>query len=120
MQIKLNQVNGVDITEVFSENIVINEIQDALDLMAESNYMGAGKIILYKMNINPDFFDLKTGFAGEILQKFSNYKVKLAIIGDFSSFTSKSLRDFIHESNKHGHINFVSTIDEARERLSNN
>jgi len=72
------------------------------------------------MIINPDFFDLKTGFAGEILQKFSNYKVKLAIIGDFSSFTSKSLRDFILESNKHGHINFVSTIDEARVRLSNN
>jgi len=82
--------------------------------------MGAGKIILHKMIINPDFFDLKTGFAGEILQKFSNYKVKLAIIGDFSSFTSKSLRDFILESNKHGHINFVSTIDEARVRLSNN
>jgi hypothetical protein len=51
--------------------------------------------------------------AGEILQKFSNYRIKLAIVGDFSKYTKKSIRDFIRESNNTGHINFVGTLDEA-------
>jgi hypothetical protein len=60
---------------------------------------------------------LKTTLAGDILQKFSNYNVKLAIVGDFSIYTSQSLRDFIYESNKTGRIRFVNTIDEAIEAL---
>jgi hypothetical protein len=55
--------------------------------------------------------------AGEILQKFSNYRMRLAIVGDFSEYKSKSLRDFIRESNRTGTINFVGTIDEALLRL---
>jgi len=58
--------------------------------------------------------------AGEILQKFSNYRVRLAIVGDFSTFTSKSIKDFIYESNKGRHINFVSSLDEAIKVLSKN
>ncbi len=41
---------------------------------------------------------------GEILQKFVTYKAKLAIAGDFSVYTSKSLKDFIYESNNGNHI----------------
>ncbi len=48
-------------------------------------------------SICDDFFDLSTRLAGEILQKFINYHVKIAIIGDFSIYTSKSLKDFIYE-----------------------
>jgi len=39
---------------------------------------------LNKSAICDDFFDLSTGLAGEILQKFVNYHVKIAIVGDFS------------------------------------
>lgn len=58
--------------------------------------------------------------AGEILQKFSNYRVRLAIVGDFTSYSGKSIRDFIYESNKKGQINFVSTTEEALNVLSGN
>ena len=60
-----------------------------------------------------DFFDLKNGIAGEILQKFSNYRVSLIIVGDFSKYASKSLNDFIYESNKGRHINFVASTTEV-------
>jgi hypothetical protein len=60
---------------------------------------------------------LKSGIAGEILQKFSTYNFRLAIVGTFSEVQSKSLRDFIYESNKYGRINFVGSHDEAFERL---
>ncbi|WP_449401649.1 DUF4180 domain-containing protein [Chryseobacterium wanjuense] len=53
------------------------------------------KVIIHEKNITPEFFDLKTKIAGDILQKFSNYRVKLAIVGDFSKYESKSIKDFI-------------------------
>lgn len=117
MEIKVYQFDGIQIAEVISEKLLVNEVQDALDLMADLYYQGISKIILHEKNLVAGFFDLRTGIAGEILQKFSNYKVQLAIIGDFSKFTAKSLKDFIFESNKHGHVNFVGTFDEAKASL---
>lgn len=118
MEIKINQINGINIAEVISDEIVINNVQDAIDLMANCNYQDAGNIILKDTNITKDFFDLKTRLAGEILQKFSNYRVRLAITGDFSKYPGKSLRDFIYESNKQGRIFFVSNTEEAYQKLA--
>ena len=117
MEIRITQINGINIAEIKSDNILIKETQDALDLMAEVNYQGSWKMILHEKNLISDFFDLKTGLAGEILQKFSTYNVQLAIIGDYSKYSSKSLKEFIFESNRYGRINFVSSVDEAKERL---
>jgi hypothetical protein len=117
MEIKISEINRVRIAEVISDRVLINVTQDALDIMAEAAHMGSWKIILHSENILPGFFDLKTGIAGEILQKFSTYNVQLAIVGDFSKYRGRSLNDFIFESNKHGRINFVNSTEEARERL---
>ena len=117
MNIVITGENETALAQVQSDETVIHSVQDALDLMANCGYQGARRIILREKNLTPDFFDLKTGVAGEILQKFSNYNVFLAIIGDFSKYTSKSLRDFMYESNKTGRINFVSTPEEAKEKL---
>ncbi|WP_428664329.1 DUF4180 domain-containing protein [Runella sp.] len=117
MTITIIDINGTGIAELISENIEIANAQDALELLANAGYQGAENIIIHQKNITPDFFDLKTGIAGEVLQKFSTYQVKLAIVGDFSAYTSKSLKDFIYESNKAGRINFVHSIPEAKESL---
>ena len=117
MHIQITEFRGTSIAEIVADSIVISHMQDALDLMANCGYQGARKIIIQEKNITPLFFDLKSGIAGEILQKFSNYHVSLAITGDFSKYTSKSLQDFIYESNKLGRINFVNTMQEAIEKL---
>ena len=118
MEVDLIEINGINIAVLRSIGIMIRETQDALDLMAEASYLNSSKIIINEDQISPEFFDLKTGIAGEILQKFSTYNLRLAIIGDFSKFKSKSLKDFIIESNKYGRINFVSSLEEAKEKLS--
>jgi hypothetical protein len=119
MKINLLDINGVCIAEIVSDEIEIRDVQDALDILSECYSMGANSIIIDKKNIVPDFFDLKTGLAGEILRKFSTYRFKLAIIGDFSNVSSKSLKAFINESNKTGDTCFVSSLEEAKERLAN-
>jgi len=118
MKIEMLEKDKFVLADVQSEDIVITSEQDALDLMANCRYQGSTKIMLRKENIVPSFFDLKTKVAGDILQKFSMYHCQLAIIGDFEQVQSKSLRDFILESNKTGLINFVNSKEEAIECLS--
>ncbi len=118
MEIQIIQVEGKNIAEIISDKIIISETQDALDLMADAGWQGAVGLMLNAGNFTPAFFDLKTGIAGDILQKFSTYNMRLAIIGDFSCVKSRSLDDFIFESNKYGRICFVSSREEAIEKLS--
>lgn len=118
MEIKIIESKNISFAEIISETIVISTVQDALDLMANCRYQGSEHIIIQKEHITEEFFDLKSGIAGEILQKFSNYRCHLAIIGDFSNIQSKSLRDFIYESNKTGRICFVANIDDAFELMT--
>lgn len=118
MQIKAHLINNKRIAEIISDEIIIQSMEDGGDLVGNIYYQDFGLAIIHEKNISPDFFDLKTGIAGEILQKFSNYRIRLAIVGDFSKFESKSINDFIFESNKAKHINFVESLAEALEKLS--
>ena len=111
--IKIHELEEGSVAELLPVSERINEVQDMLDIMADAGYNGCKGIIIHEKTLNPEFFDLKTKLAGDILQKFSNYRMKLAIVGDFSDIKSKSLRDFIRESNKLGIIRFVSDMDTA-------
>lgn len=118
MKIEAHNLNNTKIAEVISDETIISTAEDGLDLLGNLYYQGFDSIVLYENNVTPDFFDLKNGIAGEILQKFSTYRVKLAIVGDFSKYSSKSLTDFIYESNRGKHINFVNSTTEAIKILS--
>jgi hypothetical protein len=118
MEIKVHNVNGTNIAELVADEVVINTTDDGLDLMGNLYYQGFDKILIHEKNLTPDFFDLKNGIAGEILQKFSNYRIRLAIVGDFSKYTRKSVNDFIYESNKGKQIVFVRSVTDAIRILS--
>ena len=119
MKIKLLKEKNVDIALVSSDEKVIVDTQSALDLAMTVKYeTGTNKIIMDKRNISDEFFILSSGMAGEILQKFINYHIKIAIYGDYSGYTSKPLKDFIYESNKGKDVFFVSTLDEAVDMLT--
>jgi hypothetical protein len=120
MKIEIHHRNGQKIAEIISDDIIIKSIEDGKDLLGNLYYQGSDRIIVHEKNITPEFFDLKNGMAGEILQKFSNYRVRLAIVGDFSKYTSKSVTDFIYESNKGNLIFFVPSLEKAIEELSKN
>jgi hypothetical protein len=118
MQTISHLIKAFKIAEIISEDILIQTTEDGLELLGNIYYQDFDGLILHAKNITPAFFDLKNGMAGEILQKFSNYRVRLAIVGDFSNYASKSIKDFMHESNNAGHINFVGSLEEALNILS--
>jgi len=86
---------------------------DAISLIELAFSGTADTLVLYRENLPETFFELKSGLAGDILQKFSNYQKRLVILGEFASFNSKSLNDFIYESNKNGKVIFSDTLENA-------
>jgi hypothetical protein len=121
LEIRTLTLNNVPYALVESGEALITDTQSALDLMVDVRYRtDCTRIALPKATVAEAFFKLSTGLAGEVLQKFVNYGVKLAIYGDFSGYTSKPLRDFMYESNRGRHVFFVSTAEEAGEKLCGN
>ncbi len=105
-----HRINGVSVLEILDDAEVLTDIQDLLDIVSD---FSVKRIIFRKEQINPDFFDLSTGLAGSILQKASNYRLHIGIVGDFSNVESKSLRDFIYESNQTKQIVFKPTVHDV-------
>ena len=108
-------INGQSIAEFSAQGVVLSTTQQFLQMIMDSSAEG---IIVHQENIDELFFDLRSGLAGEMLQKVVNYRLRLAIVGDFSIYESKSLKAFIFESNRSNTIVFVNTVEEALSRLS--
>lgn len=113
MTFELIEKDNNKIFKISSEDILLSNEDSALDIIGNSKYQEVYKVIIDETNIDPDFFDLSTTIAGNIMQKFTLYGVQLAIIGEFEKYNSKSLNDFIYETNKQGQILFLSSEEEA-------
>lgn len=121
MKTEIIRKNNVEIAVVNSDEVLITDVQSALDFIMSVQYeTGCMNIAVNKGAIVDDFFVLSTCLAGEILQKFINYKVRFAIYGDFSKYTSKPLKDFMYESNKGKDVYFQPTVSLAVDKLAGN
>ena len=119
MKKRIVQNNGFSIAIINIDEIIITDKQSALDLIATVSHIDSCQsLIINKEAIIDDFFDLSSGIAGEVLQKFVNYSIRMAIIGDFSEYTSKALKDFIYECNQGNHIFFITDEQTAIAHLN--
>ena len=118
MEIKTHLSKSTKIAEVISTKILVNSVDEGFQIMIDLYYQDFNKIIMQEHHFNTEFFDLKTKIFGDLLQKFSNYKVQLALIGDFSKYGSKSFQDFIKESNQQKRVFFLADLEEAIYQLS--
>lgn len=119
MQIETLEKNQIPIAVVYSEEAVITDVQSALDFIMQIKYeTGAQRVVINKKALCGEFFILSTKLAGEILQKYIHYHVKLAVYGDFSHYTSKPLKDFFYESNQGKDFFFTATREQAIEKLT--
>jgi len=106
------------VAEVIKDSVTIASASDILDIIGDISYSGCSAVIIHSESFSKEFYDLRTGVAGDILQKFSNYRMRLSIAGDFSHLTSRSWHDFIRESNRGKTVSFVATVDEAISALN--
>jgi hypothetical protein len=97
----------------------IATVDDALDLIG-ATYLGAEMVAVPAARLDERFFSLSTRLAGEIMQKFVNYRLRLAIVGDITEHleTSPALQALVRESNKSDHIWFVPDLKTLDTRLN--
>ena len=93
--------------------------RDATDVIGTAFTERPDWIVIPLSKLPPAFLDLKTGFAGAILQKFVNYEFRVAILGDTSmeQARSKPLADFIRETNRGRQIWFCTGLEDFTARL---
>ncbi|WP_461077366.1 DUF4180 domain-containing protein [Streptomyces deserti] len=92
----------------------------ALDLIGEAMGCDAEVVVVPVERVADDFFSLRSGVAGEVVQKFVNYRLRLLIVGDIASRVagSDALRDFVREANRGNQVWFVNSQDELDEKLA--
>jgi len=98
----------------------VRDAESARSLIEEAMSHRASVIAVPISRLDPAFFQLRSGLAGEVLQKAVNYGFKFAVIGDISAHVAASdaLRDFVIESNRGRSIFFVPDLSALAERLA--
>ena len=114
MEVSIKEAEGLPYALVQSDTPIITDAQTALELIVNIGYQThCDRMVMYKEAFTEPFFSLRTGLAGEVTQKFVNYQMKLVIVGDYSSYTSLPLHDWMLECNKGRAIGFAQTLEEA-------
>jgi hypothetical protein len=92
-----------------------NDIPTALSASMEN-----GGLVLDEKDLSAEFFDLRTGFAGAVLQKFANYRARLAIVvADASAYGSR-FSELVYEHRTNRSVRFFTTGQQARLWLAYN
>ncbi|MFJ8792019.1 DUF4180 domain-containing protein [Streptomyces sp. NPDC102462] len=91
----------------------------ALDLIGDALGQEAQLVAVPVERIADEFFRLRSGVAGAVVQKFATYRLRLAVVGDISGHLagSTALRDFVYESNQGDQLWFLTDPGELDARL---
>ncbi|MFD6886689.1 DUF4180 domain-containing protein [Streptomyces sp. NPDC059957] len=116
----IQEHHGVPVLVCGADGPPVATEQDALDQLIGGAFYRTDIVAVPVERLDAGFFDLRTGLAGAIMQKFVNYRVRLVVVGDLSHHlgASSALRDLVRESNEGRHIWFLPDLDALAARLA--
>ena len=116
---KFYELHGVRVLECVPDGAKLQTYSDAVELIGKTFENHATLIVIPIECLNDEFFQLKTRIAGELIQKFVQYRRRLVIVGDISGFLAESsaLRAFVNESNRGKEVWFLATLEDLNQRL---
>jgi hypothetical protein len=117
---RIDDSSGIRVLHLAEEGEPISTPDDASDLVGSAWSHQASVIAVPVERLDPEFFRLRSGMAGELTQKLANYRLRLAVVGDIAEQVAKSepFRDFVWESNRGEHIWFVPDQTALDEKLA--
>jgi hypothetical protein len=117
---QVETVAGRQVFRVALEGPALSSEQDAVDLIGATFGLDIDLLAIPAARFAPSFFDLSTRQAGLFIQKFSNYRLPLAIVGDLSAETAASgaLAAFVTESNRRSGVMFAPAWADLEARLA--
>lgn len=115
----IDHIHGTKVFHFSPDGYSITSERDATDVIGEVWTDWPDIAAIPVQRFPEDFFRLETTVAGAITQKFVNYGLRVAVVGDISQHLAKSsaLASYVHESNRGRHVWFVKDRDELAERL---
>lgn len=105
---KAKMVCGRSYIECVPGNQLISSEQDILDLFADSYEYNTSLYLLYESNFHLNLFDLKTGLAGAVFQKFAVYHAKAAVVIDTGTEKNKRFEEYMYECNQGNQVRFFT------------
>lgn len=113
------ELHGLAVFECPPEGLELGSERSANDILGDAIGYGADLVVIPAARLGAEFFDLKTRIAGEFLQKFANYQLRVAIVGEIAhhAAASDALRDFVYESNRGTGAWFLADRTELERRL---
>ena len=90
--------------------ISVRSLDDAAEAVSAS--LGKG-LVLSESDLGPDFFDLRTGLAGELIQKFVNYRTRVAIVVAVPESHGERFSELAREHATHPTVRFVHSLEDA-------
>jgi hypothetical protein len=110
---------GMRVLLVASQGPKLENGRDANDLLSAAWSQKADFLAIPVSRLGPDFLNLSTRVAGEVLQKFVTYGMRCAIVGDLAAnvMESRALRDSVREANRGRSVWFVADLDELRVKI---
>jgi hypothetical protein len=105
-------IGGETVLLVAAEGPPIGSERDASDLIGDALSVGASEIAIPVSRLHPEFLNLSSRMAGLMIQKFTNYRLKVAFVGDISEALARSeaLRAYVIESNRGKGVRFVDQL----------
>ncbi|SCL26327.1 DUF4180 domain-containing protein [Micromonospora inyonensis] len=115
---EVRELAGVRVLVCDPDGPPVVTVRDALDLVGAA-FLGAQVVAVPAGRLDDRFFSLDTRFAGEVMQKFVNYQLRLVVLGDISRHlaASSALRALVHESNRADHVWFLPDLEALDARL---
>jgi len=113
------ELGGVRVLLCDANGEKLRSERDAIDIVGAALSERCKLVVLPVERLDDAFFSLKTRIAGEIIQKFVNYELRLAIIGDIARHVeaSTALRDFVFETNRSNQVWILADRAELERRL---
>ncbi len=117
---ELREIEGHRCFIAAEDGPVVRDARAASDLIAETMSQGATVLVVPAARLDDAFFQLRSGLAGEVLQKAANYRKKFAVIGDVSRYTeaSNAFRDLVVESKRSETFFFEPDLESLAARLA--
>ena len=103
--------------EIVSSDVPLRSEQDALDIISLSWEHDINMLLIHGYVLSEDFFDLKTGVAGKMLQKFINYNIKVGAIIPSQIADTGRFREMVLEANKGNAFRVFTGREEAENWL---
>lgn len=117
MDPRLKEFNGKNYLVIENADEVVSGDEYAIDLISHCASHDVDLLLFEQGSLPDSFFELKTGFAGAVLQKFSNYRVKAALIISEDKLTGR-FAELAYESNRGKYFRLFSERSEAEKWLT--